>query len=313
MMAVHAGVAALLVTSGLLTSAPALAQQAATLAPPRHEILLAAFKDGEGRTIRLGFIGIQTHGFTVDKPRNITNRAGDDDQPCFLPDSSGLLFSSNRDGRQRDIYRYDIATKAVRRVTTTPEDERSPMMTPDGRTFSAIRGAAQQLWRFNLDGSDAGSTAMHAGPIQHYVWVSPATIAQWVPDARSAGTLGLVDIESGSSEVVASNVGPSLLQRPGSGALTFVSSSRAGNARIKELDPATRKVATYAPTVDGGEALAWTPSDRLLMASGAKLFVRENETDRWIENADLRKAGVTAITKLSVSPDGKWIAIVVAK
>ena len=46
------------------------------------------------------------------------------------------------------------------------------------------------------------------------------------------------------------------------------------------------------------------------MASGAKLFVRENETDQWIENADLRKAGLTAITRITVSPDGKWIAIV---
>jgi len=187
------------------------------------------------------------------------------------------------------------------------------MVTLDGRTFSAVRGAAQQLWRLNPDGSDAGSAAIHAGPIRNYVWVSPAKIAHWVPDGRSAGTLALVDLESGSSEVMASNVGPSLLLRPGTGALTFVSRSRAGNSPIKELDAATRKVATYAPTVDGGDALAWTPSDRLLMASGAKLFVRENETDRWIENADLRKAGVTAITAITVSPDGKWIAIVVAK
>jgi len=313
MMAVHAGVAAVLVVSGILTSAPGPARQAAASAPQTHEIFLAAFKDGEGRTIRLGIIGIQLHGFTVDKPRNITNRAGDDDQPCFLPDSSALLFSSNRDGQQRDIYRYDIAKKAVTRVTNSPEDERSPMVTLDGRTFSAVRGAAQQLWRLNPDGSDAGSAAIHAGPIRNYVWVSPAKIAHWVPDGRSAGTLALVDLESGSSEVMASNVGPSLLLRPGTGALTFVSRSRAGNSPIKELDAATRKVATYAPTVDGGDALAWTPSDRLLMASGAKLFVRENETDRWIENADLRKAGVTAITAITVSPDGKWIAIVVAK
>ena len=71
--------------------------------------------------------------------------------------------------------------------------------------------------------------------------------------------------------------------------------------------PPTRRPSTVA------SALAWTPSDRLLMASGAKLFVRENETDRWIENADLRKAGVTAITAITVSPDGKWIALVVAK
>lgn len=310
-MTAHTGVAAILVTSGILTSAPVPAQQAATSAPQNHEIFLAPFKDGEGRTIRLAFLGIQMHGFTVDRPRSITNHAGDDDQPCFLPDSSGLLFSSRRDGRQRDIYRYDISTKAVTRITNSPEDEQSPMMTPDGRTFSAVRGA-QQLWRLNPDGSDAGSAAIHVGPIRSYVWVSPAKIAQWVPDGQGAGTLALMDLESGTSEVMASNVEPSLQLRPRTGALTFVSRSRAGYRQIKEIDPATRKVGTYAPTVDGGDALAWTPSDRLLMAAGGKLFVRENETDRWIENADLRKAGLTRITSITVSPDGKWMAIVVA-
>ena len=300
----------MLVASGILTSAPVPARQAATTAPQTHQIFLAAFRDGEGRTIRLGFLGIQLHGFTVDKPRNITNHAGDDDHPCFLPDSSGVLFSSRRDGRQRDIYRYDISTKAVTRLTNSPEDEDSPMMTPDGRTFSAARGAQQQLWRLNPDGSSAGSAAMHVGPIRNYVWVSPAKIAHWVPDGQGAGTLALVDLESGTSEVMASNVGPSLLLRPRTGALTFVSRSRAGYSQIKEIDPATRKAGTYAPAVDGGDALAWTPSDRLLMAAGAKLFVRENETDRWIENADLRKAGLTAITRITVSPDGKWMAIV---
>ena len=142
----------MLVASGLLTSPPVPARQAAATAPQNHEIFLAPFKDGEGRTIRLAFLGIQMHGFTVDRPRSITNHAGDDDQPCFLPDSSGVLFSSRRDGRQRDIYRYDISTKAVTRITNSREDEQSPMMTPDGRTFSAVRGA-QQLWRLNPDGS----------------------------------------------------------------------------------------------------------------------------------------------------------------
>jgi dipeptidyl aminopeptidase/acylaminoacyl peptidase len=310
-MTVHSGVAAVLVASGMLPSAPVPARQAAPPAPQTHQIFLAAFKDGEGRRIQLAFLGIQMHGFTVDKPRNLTNHAGDDDQPCFLPDSSGLLFSSRRDGRQRDIYRYDISTKALTRVTNSPEDEQSPMMTPDGRTFSAIRGA-QQLWRLNPDGSDAGAAALPVGPVRNYVWVSPAKIARWVPDGRGEGTLALVDLESGASDVMASNVGPSLQVRPRTGAVTFVSKSGAGHRLIKEIDPATRKVGTYAPTVDGGDALAWTPSDRLLMAAGGKLFVRENETDRWIENADLRKAGVTAITSITVSPDGKWMAIVAA-
>jgi dipeptidyl aminopeptidase/acylaminoacyl peptidase len=307
---VHTGVAALLVASGTLSSAPVPARQAATPAAQTHQIFLAPFRDGEGKTIRLGFLGLQKHGFTVDTPRKITNHGGDDDQPCFLPDSSGLLFSSRRDGRQRYIYRYDISTKAVTRVTNSPEDESSPMMTPDGRTFSAVRGPQQQLWRLNPDGSDAGSAAIHVGA--HYVWVSPAKVAQWQSDDQGTGRLALVDLESGSSEVMASNVSPSLQLRPGTGALTFLSRSRAGYWQVKEIDPATRKVGTYAPAVDGGEALAWTPSDRLLMAAGGKLFVRENETDRWIPNADLRKAGLTAITSITVSPDGKWLALVAA-
>src|SRR4051812_35748733 len=101
-MTVHTGIATLLVASGMLTSTPVPPRQATTPAAQTHQIFLAPFKDGEGRTIRLAFLGIQMHGFTVDKPRNITNHAGDDDHPCFLPDSSGVLFSSRRDGRQRD-------------------------------------------------------------------------------------------------------------------------------------------------------------------------------------------------------------------
>ena len=34
-----------------------------------------------------------------------------------------MLFSSNRDGKQNDIYRYDIATKTVTQLTHTPENE----------------------------------------------------------------------------------------------------------------------------------------------------------------------------------------------
>ena len=44
---------------------------------------------------------------------NISNSPGYDNQPSFLPDSSAVLFSSNRDGKQTDIYRYDIAVEGA--------------------------------------------------------------------------------------------------------------------------------------------------------------------------------------------------------
>ena len=62
---------------------------------------------------------------------NISNSPGYDNQPSFLPDSSAVLFSSNRDGKQTDIYRFDIASrtdgpKALTQLTKTTEAEYSP-------------------------------------------------------------------------------------------------------------------------------------------------------------------------------------------
>src|SRR5215813_5792800 len=79
-----------------------------TQAPPATEIYLAPFTEGEAKTTTVAIVSIQRLGVSVGKAVNITNNPGYDNQPFFLPDSSGLLFSSNRDGKQNDIYRYDI-------------------------------------------------------------------------------------------------------------------------------------------------------------------------------------------------------------
>ncbi len=285
--------------------------QAPPTASPATEIFLASFKDAPGKTIRLGLIGMSRHGFDVGKPVNITNNPGYDNQPSFLPDSSALLLSSNRDGRQTDIYRYDIAKKALAQITHTADNEYSPTVTPGRRTFTTVRGVEQSIWRFNLDGSDAGLVAAPSGLIGSHVWISPGELAMLILGAQGApDTLQLMDLATGASEVVASNIGRSLHIRPGTGTLTFVDKSSAADWVIKELDPAARKIATLAPTVDGSEDLAWTPSGRLVMGADSKLFVWEGETDRWVEIANLTKAGVTGITGIAFSPDGKWIAIV---
>ena len=51
-------------------------------------------------------------------PRNVTNRAGYDNQPLFLPDESGFLFTAFID-RQADTYLYDLESGTVQRVTAT--------------------------------------------------------------------------------------------------------------------------------------------------------------------------------------------------
>jgi len=248
---------------------------------------------------------------TVGRAANITNNPGYDNQPQFLADSSGLLFSSNRDGAQTDIYRYDIGPKKIVQVTATAENEYSPTLTPDGLTFTTVRGAEQRLWRFTLGGADAGLAWAHHGLIGYHVWVSPARLATFIlGEQRQPATLQLIDIRTGTSEVIERSIGRSLLIRPGRGTVSFVHKPQDAPWVIKELNPDTRAVTSLAPTLEGSEDLAWTPDGAVVMGQQSSLFLWREGTSGWTEIADLGRQGVQNITRLTVSPDGKWMAIV---
>jgi len=280
-------------------------------APPPTEIYLASFTESARRTAGNGYIGIQKEGVEVGQPINITSNPGYDNQPYFLADSSGLLFSSNRDGKQTDIYRYDIASTAVTQVTRTPENEYSPTITPDGRTFSTVRGAEQRIWRFNLDGSDAGMVWGDRGLIGYHAWLSPQQLAAFVLGADGKpNALQLLDLQTHASEILESRIGRSLHIRPGRGTLTFVHKPEGGSWVIKELDPKSRKIETLTSTLAGSEDFAWTPGGLIVMGAKSRLHFWKASEDRWFELADLGARGLAAITRLAVSPDGKWIAIV---
>lgn len=301
-----------------LCAATTFAQQTATppppapQTPPPTEIYLAPFGEGKGKTIQIAIVSVQKEGVSVGKPINITNNPGYDNQPFFLSDSSGVLFSSRRDGQQNDIYRYDIATKKVTQLTHTPENEYSPTVTPDGKTFSTVRGDEQRLWRFNLDGSDAGLAYAHKGKIGYHEWISPNQIAAFILGVDGGpNTLEFCDIPSGVTAVVATDIGRSLHMRPGHTTLAFVDKSDKTAWRIKEIDPGTRKTDVLNTTVEGSEDFAWTPGGRIVMGAKSKLyFWREQNEERWLEFGDLAKSGISSITRVAVSPNGKWIAIV---
>jgi dipeptidyl aminopeptidase/acylaminoacyl peptidase len=267
-------------------------------APPATEIYLASLTSS-GQTIRVG------------APVNITKSPGYDNQPYFLPDSSALLFSSNRDGSQTDIYRHDVLRRILTQVTKTPENEYSPTVTPDRRTFTTVRGAEQRLWRFNLNGSDAGLAYAHRGLIGYHAWISPTQVAAFILGAQGApNTLELIDIRTGAAQVVESSIGRSLHIRPRRGTVSFVHKVPGGPWMIKEVEPGTGRVTPLTPAVEGSEDLAWTPDGAIVMGAKSKLFMWTERDNRWVEIADLAASGVTAITRLAVSPDGKWIAIV---
>ena len=201
---------------------------------------------------------------------NISNSPGYDNQPSFLPDSSAVLFSSNRDGKQTDIYRYDIASKALTQVTKTAEAEYSPVVTPDGKGFSVIRveaDGAQRLWRFDLDGANPRLVLENIKPVGYHAWMDATHLALFVLGAQGQpATLQIADTTTGRAEIVATGIGRSILIRPGAGTVSFITTGQ--DRWVKEWDPRTKQIAEVVRPVDNSQDAAWTSRNTLLMASG---------------------------------------------
>src|SRR5262249_12922939 len=222
-----------------------------------------------------------------------------------------------------DIYRYNIASKAIARVTETAEGEYSPTVTPDGQHFSVIRVEAdstQRLWQFTLDRRNPELVLPDVKPVGYHVWADDHTLALFV--LGQPATLQLADTRTGKAEIVASGIGRSLQRIPGSSTISFVERpAQASDAEkaagptalsIRELDPRTGRITPLVSAVTGStEAdLAWTPDGTLLMAQGGALYGWRRGEASWTRMVDLEALGLRGVTRNAVSPKGNWIALV---
>lgn len=283
---------------GLLLSAlAAVVLPTAGRGQMQTDVFLAELKQRDGR-------------LAVGGAYNLTRRAGYDNQPFFTPDGESILFTAIHEDGQADIYRYDLGKKRVTRLTVTEiESEYSPTVIPGGDAFSVVRveaDSAQRLWRFDSDSSNPRLLLPDVRPVGYHAWVDEHTVALFV--LGRPPTLQLGDLRTGKVETVVSNIGRSLHKVPGKNAVSFLHHLN-GEAWIKEIDVATRTIRPLIRRVEGNEFYAWAPDGVLLMGAGSKLYAWRRGGE-WEEIADLSAQHVTGISRLAVSPDGRWLAIV---
>jgi WD40 repeat protein len=285
----------------IIFSTIASSQTGQPAAPPGVDIFIADFSELGGNA-------------KVGKPANITKRAGYDNQPGFTPDGSAILYTSIREDKQADTYKYVIKTSVVMRMTETPESEYSPTVTPDRKHFSVIRVEAdstQRLWEFPLSGGAPRLVLEKIKPAGYHLWVNADTLAVFV--LGTPNSLRLVEKATEKADTVSENVGRSIRLAPGGEAVTFVHKISADEWTIKTLNIKTRKIDSLIKTLPGSEDFVWTPGGALLMAKEAKLFRFNPSSDKdWKEVADFSGIGIKAITRIAISPKGDKVAFVAA-
>lgn len=246
------------------------------------------------------------------EPRNVTDRRGYDNQPLFLLDESGFLFTSFLDG-QADTYRYELETDTIHRVTATPAGEWAPALTPDGIGFTISRieegEVFQRLWRFPMDGRSPQVVLRDVTGAGYHTWVDAQTVALYL--VADPPELALVDVASTHREVVAVNVGRCIHVLPGGRELLYVDKSDPDRWLVRQLDLDRMETVRAVPAVSGREDFAVQADGSILMGSAGRLLVNRPGEDSWELLADWTDSLPGEITRISVSPSGRYLAIVV--
>ena len=256
-------------------------------------------------------LSMATGALKVGVPANLTRRDGYDNQAAFALSSRELFYTSNRGDEQTDIYRYDFNTGLASPARLTkPESEYSAFPIDSGKALAVIRveaDSSQRLWRMPLDASEPTVLFPDLKPVGYFAQADDSMWVMFVLGTPS--TLHVATRGRPGSTVVARNVGRSIHRIPGTTHVSFVQKS-ADAWVIMELDPLSRRIDTLTTTLPRAEDLAWVDGSTVVMGQGTKLFTWRRGSIGWTEIADFAFAQLAGITRLAVSPNKQWLALV---
>lgn len=268
---------------------------ASAIAQPSTEVYLFDLQYNEGV-------------FTISNPSNISNNEGYDNQPSFWPDGKSILYARTVDG-QTEIARYFIGSEKTEVITNTLQgSEYSPTPMPDGR-ISSVRldtTGLQLLYAYDLEGNE--EVLVPELVIGYHAWINKKDLITFV--LGEPATMQLINTKNDKAKVLAENVGRSLHTIPSSEIFTYVDKTSSPWV-ITTMDGKGKKNQLIT-TMEGSEDFCWSPSRRLLMGQGNSIYYLSDRRD-WTLLSDLTLYGLKGVTRMSVSPEGEYLAIVVNK
>lgn len=259
----------------------------------------------------------------MSNPRNISNRKGYDNQPYFDPNIPVLYYSSANDEGRTDIMAYYLKTGETKKITETHDREYSPRLTPDNNFISCILqrdNGAQDLVGYPIKGGDP-KIFIDNLTVGYHAWPDENNVAVFT--LPQPFRLHLVNIRTGKDTVVAENIGRSLHKIPGRNAVSYIQKINDTEWMVTALDAKTLEKTLLVKSLPGKEKdMAWTSDESgpvIIMSDEKKIYTfapyydGKNYSAEWKEVKLKGELLPGTITRLAVSIDGKYIAVVVSE
>jgi hypothetical protein len=242
-------------------------------------------------------------------PKNLTERAGYDNQPAFLKNGN-LVYTTIREEQQAEIYQFDMQKKFIMKFTLSKESEYSPQSTPDGRYVSTVmveKDSTQRIWKYDLEtGLDKILVAPKTDSVGYFHWLSDSVIA--FAKITQPMSLWRLNLKTGKEEKIAERVGRSIHSSK-EGLLYFIQShdSTQWICRFEKNGSITKLIELYKGTED----FVFGKDNFILCGNGSKLYYTDHDFSKgWRYLSDFEKLGVKKITRIAFNPTFTYIAFV---
>ena len=241
------------------------------------------------------------------------NPDGYNNQPAFFSENEVYVTVQTKNGAQTEIYALNADRKELTRVTETKESEYSPTVMPDNRNFSVVRvdangQAAQRLWKYPMNRSDAGSIIFRdLTNVGYHSWINENEVALFLVGAPNQLVIG--DIRTGTTKYVAQDPGR-CFKKMANGNIAIVHKSSDDAWFLKELNVSDGTLRTIVQTLSGSEDFAILADGTFIMARGSKMYkYKEGEASNWELMTDLNGFGIQSVTRMAVSRGGKLVLV----
>jgi hypothetical protein len=251
----------------------------------------------------------ENNTFQLSNFKNISNNVGYDNQPSFL-DNNTILFAGTRNN-QTDIVKYNIGDDTKEWLSNTEGGEYSPIKIPNKNAVSAVRlelDGVQKFYGYDIKTGDY-ELLIDKIIIGYYIWFDKNIVVSSALE-NDYLSLYLSEVDKNKHTRIEEHIGRSLHHIPNSNLISYISKSNA-DWDIKSLNPESGEMNFITKTLAQTEDMCWLSDGSVLMAKDGILFrYHPKENSDWQEVFSLKSQGITNITRLAVSPDGKKIAVV---
>ncbi|MCX6312887.1 MAG: hypothetical protein NT084_14785 [Bacteroidetes bacterium] len=263
---------------------------------------------------------VKSGNYSFADGKNISNKTGYDNQPFFSKDGMQLLFTSEQDSGQTDIFQYDLKNGKSHRIIHTSVSEYSPEYFSGNRFISDVvveKDSTQRLWQYDsMDDYDHFETKILLPNVKNVAysrWFNDSIVFLCIlPEPMN---LFVANINTQVISKCAMHVDRSMaIYHQKNRDLFLYSQMKADSSYvIQALSNTGAPVSEFGsiPFVKGSMDFSIDKKGNIFMASGTKLFIwTVGKSKEWKEIEDFASQGLHKITRLTISPDGKHIALV---